>query len=127
MFSVTARRASASSGVCSTTGDSVTHTLMPSGLYAVHAEVVKEGARKLTSAMWRGGVVDHDDRTLDDGAITAMLRHSLAGHVGQAILVRAVVACRDGIVVSERDVQEWERMREEAWASWPDRSSIPTS
>ena len=28
---------------------------------------------------------------------------------------------------SKRDVQEWERMREEAWASWPDRSSIPTS
>jgi hypothetical protein len=37
-----------------------------------------------------------------------MLRHSLAGHVGQAILVRAVVVCRDGIVVSERDVQDTE-------------------
>jgi hypothetical protein len=28
---------------------------------------------------------------------------------------------------SDRDMTEWERMREEAWASWPDRSSIPTS
>ena len=28
---------------------------------------------------------------------------------------------------SERDVEEWERVREEAWASWPDRSSTPTS
>jgi len=29
---------------------------------------------------------------------------------------------------SESDVEEWERAREEAWASWPtDRSSTPTS
>lgn len=28
---------------------------------------------------------------------------------------------------SDRDVTEWERMREEAWASWPDRFSTPTS
>lgn len=28
---------------------------------------------------------------------------------------------------SESDVEEWERVREEAWASWPDRSSTPTS
>ena len=28
---------------------------------------------------------------------------------------------------SDRDVVEWERMREEAWASWPDRSSTQTS
>jgi len=29
---------------------------------------------------------------------------------------------------SASDVEEWERAREEAWASWPeDRSSIPTS
>jgi len=28
---------------------------------------------------------------------------------------------------SDHDVAEWERMREEAWASWPDRSSTPTS
>ena len=28
---------------------------------------------------------------------------------------------------SERDVEEWERMREEAWASWPDQSSTQTS
>lgn len=28
---------------------------------------------------------------------------------------------------SDHDVTEWERMREEAWASWPDRSSTPTS
>ena len=28
---------------------------------------------------------------------------------------------------SDRDVTEWERVREEAWASWPDRSSTPTS
>jgi hypothetical protein len=28
---------------------------------------------------------------------------------------------------SERDVEEWERVREEAWASWPDRSSTRTS
>jgi len=29
---------------------------------------------------------------------------------------------------SERDVEEWERARGEAWATWPsDRSSTPTS
>ncbi len=28
---------------------------------------------------------------------------------------------------SDRDVAEWERIRGEAWASWPDRSSTPTS
>jgi predicted DNA-binding protein len=29
---------------------------------------------------------------------------------------------------SESDVEEWERAREEAWATWPaDRSSTPTS
>jgi hypothetical protein len=28
---------------------------------------------------------------------------------------------------SESDVKEWEREREEAWATWPDRSSTPTS
>jgi len=28
---------------------------------------------------------------------------------------------------SESDVEEWEREREEAWATWPDRSSTPTS
>jgi predicted DNA-binding protein len=28
---------------------------------------------------------------------------------------------------SDRDVAEWERMREEAWTSWPDRSSTQTS
>ncbi len=28
---------------------------------------------------------------------------------------------------SERDVKEWERVRKEAWASWPDRSSTRTS
>jgi hypothetical protein len=28
---------------------------------------------------------------------------------------------------SESDVEEWERAREEAWATWPDRFSTPTS
>jgi hypothetical protein len=28
---------------------------------------------------------------------------------------------------SDRDVTEWERIRGETWASWPDRSSTPTS
>lgn len=28
---------------------------------------------------------------------------------------------------SERDLEEWERAREEAWASWPDQSSTQTS
>jgi len=28
---------------------------------------------------------------------------------------------------SERDVEEWERVREEAWASWSDQSSTRTS
>ena len=28
---------------------------------------------------------------------------------------------------SESDVEAWERAREEAWASWPDRSSTRTS
>jgi hypothetical protein len=28
---------------------------------------------------------------------------------------------------SDRDVADWERTREEAWASWPNRSSTRTS
>jgi predicted DNA-binding protein len=28
---------------------------------------------------------------------------------------------------SKSDVEEWERAREEAWATWPDRSSTQTS
>ncbi|HWO16442.1 MAG TPA: ribbon-helix-helix protein, CopG family [Solirubrobacterales bacterium] len=28
---------------------------------------------------------------------------------------------------SRSDVEEWERAREEAWATWQDRSSTPTS
>jgi hypothetical protein len=57
---------------------------------------------------------------------SAIVEEALDRFLGQGDELTSPLLDAEG-AWSESDVEEWERVREEAWASWPDRSSIPTS
>jgi len=58
---------------------------------------------------------------------SAIVEEALDRYLGQGDEdLRAALLAAEGSW-SDRDVAEWERIRGETWASWPDRSSTRTS
>ncbi len=58
---------------------------------------------------------------------SAIVEEALAGYLERGDDISAALAEAEG-AWSASDVEDWERAREEAWATWPaDRSSTPMS